>query len=77
MFESALLTRAEEISVLHEPMGEAWYFSKEKQSDRYSDEMCAQSYAVHKEATFAKVSPVTELARWPMLTSSLLHSLNR
>jgi hypothetical protein len=55
MFESALLTRGDEISVLHEPMGEAWYFSREKQSARYSDEICKRDYAMHEDATFAKV----------------------
>lgn len=55
MFECALLTRPEEIRVLHEPMGDAWYFGPEKQSKRYSDEECQNEFKQFEESSYEKV----------------------
>lgn len=61
MFECALLTRPDEIRVLHEPMGDAWYFGPEKQSKRYSDEECRNEFKQFEDSSYEKVSsPVTQ-----------------
>ncbi|KAL8280642.1 hypothetical protein RQP46_006965 [Phenoliferia psychrophenolica] len=55
MFECAALQRSSELRVLHEPMGDAWYWGSERMSSRYSPEACEKAFAKYKEATYAKV----------------------
>ncbi|GAA6022574.1 hypothetical protein JCM10207_006590 [Rhodosporidiobolus poonsookiae] len=52
MFECMLLTREDEFRVLHEPMGETWYYSQERVSKRFSEEECKKSE--HWDSTFKK-----------------------
>ena len=46
-------SRVEEFQVLHEPMGDAFYFGPEKVSTRYKTEDCPKEML---GSTFAKVS---------------------
>jgi hypothetical protein len=48
-----LLARPDEFEVLHEPMGETWYYSKERVSKRFDDKICDESG--HGELSYAKV----------------------
>ncbi|GAA5908255.1 hypothetical protein JCM6882_006784 [Rhodosporidiobolus microsporus] len=43
MFECMLLTRQDEFRVLHEPAGEAWYYGKERVSQRFGKGECKES----------------------------------
>ncbi|GAA6049655.1 hypothetical protein JCM3770_005054 [Rhodotorula araucariae] len=52
MFECMLLTRPDEFHVLHEPMGESWYYSKERVHKRFDEETCRSSG--HWEYTYDK-----------------------
>ncbi|KAJ7761922.1 hypothetical protein DFH07DRAFT_1059657 [Mycena maculata] len=54
MFECAMLQRPD-FQVLHEPMGDAWYFGSERVSKRYSAEVCAKDFAQYSTSTFKKV----------------------
>ncbi|KDE06617.1 hypothetical protein MVLG_03113 [Microbotryum lychnidis-dioicae p1A1 Lamole] len=54
MFECAILQRPDDFEVLHEPMGDAFYFGPEKISKRYSPEKCAKEFPHYAEATFKK-----------------------
>ncbi|BGO99501.1 hypothetical protein RTG_02080 [Rhodotorula toruloides ATCC 204091] len=51
-FECMLLARPDEFEVLHEPMGETWYYSKERVSKRFDDKICDESG--HGELSYAK-----------------------
>ncbi|KAJ7761921.1 hypothetical protein DFH07DRAFT_413568 [Mycena maculata] len=53
MFECAMLQRPD-FQVLHEPMGDAWYFGSERVSKRYSAEVCAKDFAQYSTSTFKK-----------------------
>ncbi|SCZ99579.1 BZ3500_MvSof-1268-A1-R1_Chr3-1g06118 [Microbotryum saponariae] len=54
MFECAILQRPDDFEVLHEPMGDAFYFGPERISKRYSPEQCAKEFPHYAEATFKK-----------------------
>jgi len=54
MFERAFLNRPKDFTVLHEPMGDAWYFGPERTSPRYSPETCAKDHSEHSELTFRR-----------------------
>lgn len=60
MFECAALQKQEELRVLHEPLGDSFYFNpEEKISNRYSLKQCKEDYPQYKDSTFAKVSRET------------------
>lgn len=69
MFECALLERGD-IRVLHEPMGDAFYFGPEKLSDRYSRNQCDEEYAHYKESTFKKVRLLRRCLRRSRIAST-------
>ncbi|TNY22733.1 hypothetical protein DMC30DRAFT_348546 [Rhodotorula diobovata] len=52
MVECMFLTRPDEFHVLHEPMGESWYYSKERVHKRFSQETCEESE--HWDYTYDK-----------------------
>ncbi|GJN89167.1 hypothetical protein Rhopal_002141-T1 [Rhodotorula paludigena] len=52
MFECMLLNLKDEFHVLHEPMGESYYFSKERVHRRFSEEQCQESG--HEQHTYEK-----------------------
>ncbi|SCV71217.1 BQ2448_2805 [Microbotryum intermedium] len=54
MFECAILQRPDDFEVLHEPMGDAFYFGPERISKRYSPEQCAKEFPHYAESTFKK-----------------------
>lgn len=56
MVECMFLTRPDEFHVLHEPMGESWYYSKERVHKRFSQETCEESE--HWDYTYDKVRSV-------------------
>lgn len=58
MFECAFLQRQDEFRVLHEPMGDPFYFGPERMSVRYSEEKCKEDNPQHGDLTFMKVSSV-------------------
>ncbi|KAM0752296.1 hypothetical protein T439DRAFT_300045 [Meredithblackwellia eburnea MCA 4105] len=55
MFECALLQRQDEFRVLHEPMGDAWYFGNERIAPRYSKHVCERDHPQYSDSSFAKV----------------------
>ncbi|ORY92928.1 hypothetical protein BCR35DRAFT_320083 [Leucosporidium creatinivorum] len=54
MFEQSVLQRPKEFKVLHEPMGDAYYFGPEKVSNRFDDAKCSKDYAHFADSTFKK-----------------------
>ncbi|GAA6027367.1 hypothetical protein JCM8097_007800 [Rhodosporidiobolus ruineniae] len=52
MFECMLLTKQDEFEVLHEPMGEAWYYGPERVSKRFNEEECEKEG--HTDLTYEK-----------------------
>lgn len=50
-----MLNKQDEFRVLHEPMGDAFYFGPERISNRYSEEVCDKEHAHFAESTFKKV----------------------
>merc|ERR1712137_1446052 len=54
MFERAFLNRPNVFEVLHEPLGDAWYFGPNRVAPRYSAEKCASDYSQYKDSTTAK-----------------------
>ena len=57
MFECMFLGKPDDFHVLHEPMGESWYYSKERVHQRFSQETCEQSE--HWNYTYDKVRPLS------------------
>ncbi|KAK4049097.1 hypothetical protein OIO90_005567 [Microbotryomycetes sp. JL221] len=55
MFEQSILQRPKEFRVLHEPMGDAWYFGPERVAPRFSAQDCQQRYPQFSDSTFEKV----------------------
>ncbi|KAI5475038.1 hypothetical protein MNV49_002063 [Pseudohyphozyma bogoriensis] len=53
MFEMSMLQHSA-FRVLHEPMGDPFYWGKEKVSERYSDEVCEKNFKHFHEFTFEK-----------------------
>ncbi|GAA99212.1 uncharacterized protein L969DRAFT_86421 [Mixia osmundae IAM 14324] len=54
MFERMFLNRPNDFTVLHEPLGDSYYFGPERMSPRYSPAKCASDFPQHKDLTFAK-----------------------
>ncbi|KAM0787784.1 hypothetical protein ACM66B_003839 [Microbotryomycetes sp. NB124-2] len=54
MFEQSILQRPEDFRVLHEPMGDAWYFGPERIAPRFSEQDCNERYSQYKDATFKR-----------------------
>lgn len=52
MFECALLNLQQEFRVLHEPMGNAWYFGPQRQAPRFNSEEALQAYGDFRDSTF-------------------------
>ncbi|GAA5904133.1 hypothetical protein JCM8208_003456 [Rhodotorula glutinis] len=52
MFECMFLGKPDDFHVLHEPMGESWYYSKERVHKRFSQETCEKSE--HWDYTYDK-----------------------
>lgn len=54
MFERAFLMRPDDFVVLHEPMGEAWYYGPQRSSPRFKPEDTPEQTEQYKRQTYAQ-----------------------